>query len=119
MATSISDGFQHPLGNGATTPEDDGDGYYVYFDYALPNNDIGGYYHLGEDWNVEGAAWDDFQEPVYSISNGQIRFVNTDPSHVLDSLSSFDMTYHQDLSLLNHSRQKPNHYMAAVARVVL
>lgn len=52
MPTNISNGFQHPLGDGTLTKTNDGDGYYVALGFDEFNEDIGaaGSYHLGEDW---------------------------------------------------------------------
>lgn len=51
MPTNISNGFQHPLGDGTLTKTNDGDGYYVALGFDEFNEDIGaaGSYHLGED----------------------------------------------------------------------
>ncbi len=93
--TSISDGFQHPLGDGTLTEAIDGDGYYVPIgaNFNNLNPDIGsGSYHLGEDWNGEGGGNTDLGDPVFAISNGQVT-----QSDWLDSLGYYVVIRH-DLS---------------------
>ncbi len=95
MATSISNGFRHPLGSGVLTeahwqdlitnvedggvgPAPDGirDGYYLATEYGsnewLVNESGVGHYshHLGEDWN--GDDGEDGGDPVFAASNGTI-----------------------------------------------
>ncbi len=85
MSTSLSDGFEHPLGDGVltkaafdtkpfdTTPPADGidDGYYTAqgFGDKYDENDFEKY-HLGEDWNAYGR--NDLDDKVSSISNGTV-----------------------------------------------
>ncbi|SFE41999.1 Ca2+-binding protein, RTX toxin-related [Sulfitobacter brevis] len=71
----IATGFRHPLGDGLTTPANDGDGYYVAFGFNEPNAAIGNSRHLGVDWNGEGGGDSDLGERVNAIGNGEVRAV--------------------------------------------
>ena len=70
--TFFANSFRNPLGNGLTSPANDGDGYYVAFGFDEPNPDIGGSFHLGADWNGEGGGDTDLGDPVYAIGNGTV-----------------------------------------------
>lgn len=54
-ATFFANSFLTPLGDGLTSPENDGDGFYVAFGFDGPNPDIGGSHNMGVDWNGEGS----------------------------------------------------------------
>lgn len=62
------------------TEPDDGDGFYSAQDFNVFNEDIGdaGSYHLGEDWNVEGAGNGDIGEDIFAIANGYVVSVGDD-----------------------------------------
>lgn len=68
----IATGFRHPLGDGLTTPANDGDGYYVAFGFNEPNAAIGNSRHLGVDWNGEGGGDSDLGDRVNAIGNGEM-----------------------------------------------
>jgi Ca2+-binding RTX toxin-like protein len=79
MTISVfANSFRHPLGDGKTTPLNDGDGYYVAFGFNEPNPDIGGSSHLGADWNGEGGGDTDLGEPVFAIGNATVVAVVSD-----------------------------------------
>ncbi len=106
MATSISDGFQHPLGNGFLTqphfdrttanvksgvslaPDGVRDGYYIATDFGSKEWLKDHYsYHLGEDWN--GDDFQDLKDPVFAASNGKI-----DQIGYLDGLGNYMTIIH-------------------------
>lgn len=64
----ISEGFDYPVG------KPNGNGYYDAQNFGSPNNNFGGKYHLGEDWNSLKGGDRDLGDPVYSASNGKIMY---------------------------------------------
>ena len=68
----FANAFRNPLGDGFTTPQSDGDGYYVAFTFNEPDPDIGGSFHLGADWNGEGGGNSDLDDPVYAIGDATV-----------------------------------------------
>ncbi|MGB7328805.1 MAG: M23 family metallopeptidase, partial [Rubripirellula sp.] len=53
-------------------------------DFRTWRTDLGGLYHLGEDWNF-GLGADDLYEPIYSIGDGVVEFVGDVVEGVVDA----------------------------------
>src|SRR5215207_7180504 len=68
---ALSNGFRLPLGNGIATDANDGDGFYVDTNFNQYNAGFNAY-HLGDDWNAEGAELADLGVPIFAISNGTV-----------------------------------------------
>ena len=79
MTSSISNGFDHPVGPGFFTEAIDGDGYYSALDFGAPAPGTGEF-HLGEDWNGSQGGNSDLGEPVLAASNGEVTEVGATPT---------------------------------------
>lgn len=74
--STISDGFDYPIGSLYVTQANDGDGWYNAQEFGVPNPNYGNQLHLGEDWNGEDGGNTDCGQPVYSSSKGTIVYAN-------------------------------------------
>jgi Ca2+-binding RTX toxin-like protein len=92
--TFFASAFRNPLGNGLTSPENDGDGYYVAFGFDEPNPDIGGSFHLGADWNGEGFGNTDLGDPVFAIGNATIVAVVSDQGSATTGFGNYVVLRH-------------------------
>ncbi|RMA42342.1 peptidoglycan DD-metalloendopeptidase family protein [Rhodophyticola porphyridii] len=95
MPTTIfADAFRHPLGNGLTTPLNDGDGFYVAFGFNEPNPELAGSFHLGADWNGEGGGDTDLGDPVFSVANGTVVSVVADQGSATTGFGNYIVLRH-------------------------